>query len=169
MLNALRLYADNLLCMDLCGWSGVDAIKLLGEEVTHSVYSSGACVSGLVHPVQKVHSLRRRKEMGEIWGCRHMVEARHGISVHISFDRFTMAHTYLYAIHRSSSKWYSLSEKSTLQGIQKHHTRCELATTLGSTCMMEFACFVFRCVFVSTTSTLLSTSLRLLKSTCTPA
>lgn len=37
MLNALRLYADNLLCMDLCGWSGVDAIKLLGEEVTYSV------------------------------------------------------------------------------------------------------------------------------------
>ena len=33
MLSALRLYADNLLCMDLCGWSGTDAIKLLGEEV----------------------------------------------------------------------------------------------------------------------------------------
>ena len=33
MLGALRLYADNLLCMDLCGWSGADAIRLLGEEV----------------------------------------------------------------------------------------------------------------------------------------
>ena len=78
MLSALRLYADNLLCMDLCGWSGVDAIKLLGDEVTHSVCSSGACISGLVDPVQKVNGLRLRKEMGEIWGCRHMVEARHG-------------------------------------------------------------------------------------------
>lgn len=37
MLGALRLYADNLLCMDLCGWSGVDAIKLLGEEVKYIV------------------------------------------------------------------------------------------------------------------------------------
>ena len=35
MLNALKLYADNLLCMDLCGWSGVDAMKLLGEEVSY--------------------------------------------------------------------------------------------------------------------------------------
>ena len=25
-----------------------------------------------------MYSLRRRKETGEIWGCRHMVEARHG-------------------------------------------------------------------------------------------
>ena len=84
MLNALRLYADNLLCMDLCGWSGVDAIKLLGDEVTYFVCSSsdGACHCAytciLIEPVQKVYSLRRRKEMGEIWGCRHMVEARHG-------------------------------------------------------------------------------------------
>ena len=49
MLSALRLYADNLLCMDLCGWSGVDAIKLLGEEVMCSTcYSSSAWYLALI-------------------------------------------------------------------------------------------------------------------------
>ena len=43
MLNALRLYADNLLCMDLCGWSGADAIRLLGEEV-RQVYGGLAVI-----------------------------------------------------------------------------------------------------------------------------
>ena len=33
------------------------------------------CVSPLL---QMLHHLRRRKEMKDIWGCRHMVEARHG-------------------------------------------------------------------------------------------
>ena len=33
MINSLTLYADNLLCMDLCCWSVHDAIKLIGLEV----------------------------------------------------------------------------------------------------------------------------------------
>ena len=45
MLNALRLYADNLLCMDLCGWSGADAIKLLGEEVRENSSSQETMVT----------------------------------------------------------------------------------------------------------------------------
>ena len=28
--------------------------------------------------LQNLHHLNRRKESDEIWGCRHMVEARHG-------------------------------------------------------------------------------------------
>lgn len=32
-ISSLKLYADNLLCMDLCGWSSVEASKLLGEPV----------------------------------------------------------------------------------------------------------------------------------------
>lgn len=83
MLSAMRLYADNLLCMDLCGWSGTDAIKLLGEEVRDGRYQ--LLMYLLCHELffscwdmQKVHSLKRRREVKEIWGCRHMVEARHG-------------------------------------------------------------------------------------------
>lgn len=59
MLNALKLYADNLLCMDLCCFSGDEAVKLVGE--------------------QKLQDLKRRQTSGNIWGCRHMVEARHGM------------------------------------------------------------------------------------------
>ena len=33
LIGCLKLYADNLLCMDLCGWSSVEANKLLGEQV----------------------------------------------------------------------------------------------------------------------------------------
>jgi len=33
MVNSLKLYADNLLCMDLCWWSGREAMQLLGEQV----------------------------------------------------------------------------------------------------------------------------------------
>ena len=33
MVNSLKLYADNLLCMDLCCWPQGEAIDLLGEEV----------------------------------------------------------------------------------------------------------------------------------------
>jgi hypothetical protein len=36
-ISSLRLYADNLLCMDLCGWSSVEARNLLGEQV--SIYT----------------------------------------------------------------------------------------------------------------------------------
>lgn len=28
--------------------------------------------------LQQLYHLNRRKDAGEIWGCRHMVEARHG-------------------------------------------------------------------------------------------
>lgn len=34
LLCCLKLYADNLLCMDLCGWGTMEAIKLLGDEVS---------------------------------------------------------------------------------------------------------------------------------------
>ena len=33
LIGCLKLYADNLLCMDLCGWSSNEAIKLLGDQV----------------------------------------------------------------------------------------------------------------------------------------
>lgn len=33
LIGCLRLYADNLLCMDLCGWSMNEAVSLLGEQV----------------------------------------------------------------------------------------------------------------------------------------
>ena len=41
MYNSLRLYADNLLCMDLCCWSSTEATQLLGTEVSgaHTVYT----------------------------------------------------------------------------------------------------------------------------------
>ena len=56
---------------------------------TKCIYTSHTCGNCSLRlssfsPVQMVHHLRRRKEMGEIWGCRHMVEARHGNS-----SRFT--------------------------------------------------------------------------------
>ena len=34
MVNSIKLYADNLLCMDLCCWPQGDAAELLGEEVS---------------------------------------------------------------------------------------------------------------------------------------
>ena len=34
MYNSLKLYADNLVCMDLCCWSNAEAAKLLGSEVS---------------------------------------------------------------------------------------------------------------------------------------
>ena len=40
LITSLKLYADNLLCMDLCGWSSAEANKLLGEQVR------GVCVCG---------------------------------------------------------------------------------------------------------------------------
>ena len=33
LIGCLRLYVDNLLCMDLCGWSSSEAVKLLGDQV----------------------------------------------------------------------------------------------------------------------------------------
>ena len=33
MINSLMLYADNMLCMDLCCWSAQDAVKLIGRQV----------------------------------------------------------------------------------------------------------------------------------------
>ena len=33
MVNSLKLYADNLLCMDLCCCSGNSAMRLLGDQV----------------------------------------------------------------------------------------------------------------------------------------
>lgn len=41
MYNSLKLYADNLLCMDLCCWSNAEAVDLLGSEVSsiRCVYS----------------------------------------------------------------------------------------------------------------------------------
>ena len=36
MVGSIKMYADNLLCMDLCCWMQEDAINLLGEEVRWS-------------------------------------------------------------------------------------------------------------------------------------
>ena len=33
MINSLRLYADNMLCMDLCCWPVHDAARLIGQQV----------------------------------------------------------------------------------------------------------------------------------------
>ena len=41
MVRSLKLYADNILCMDLCGWGSADAIKLLGEQVSGWGQSAG--------------------------------------------------------------------------------------------------------------------------------
>ncbi len=35
LIGCLRLYVDNLVCMDLCGWSSAEAVKLLGDQVTY--------------------------------------------------------------------------------------------------------------------------------------
>lgn len=34
LIGSLKLYADNLICMDLCGWSSREAIQLLGDQVS---------------------------------------------------------------------------------------------------------------------------------------
>ena len=39
LLGCLKLYADNLVCMDLCGWSSAEAIKLLGDQVCACIES----------------------------------------------------------------------------------------------------------------------------------
>ncbi|XP_019857507.1 PREDICTED: uncharacterized protein LOC109585810 isoform X2 [Amphimedon queenslandica] len=59
MVSNLKLYADNLLCMDLCYLPQGEAKNLFGEEM--------------------IHHLQRRNETEEIWGCRHIVEANHGL------------------------------------------------------------------------------------------
>jgi len=33
MINSLKLYADNMLCMDLCCWSVPEAVLLIGQQV----------------------------------------------------------------------------------------------------------------------------------------
>lgn len=75
MVNSLKLYADNLLCMDLCCWPQGEAIGLLGEEVCIDIT--------LLHNdwlilTQMIHHLQRRRDTDEIWGCRHIIEANHG-------------------------------------------------------------------------------------------
>ncbi len=42
--NSLKLYADNLLCMDLCCWSGTEATKLLGDQVCEDIDSHVTCM-----------------------------------------------------------------------------------------------------------------------------
>ena len=50
MLNALKLYADNLLCMDLCCFSGSEATALVGDQVSQCVPSVGPDLT-LAHDV----------------------------------------------------------------------------------------------------------------------
>ena len=53
MCNSLKLYADNLICMDLCCCSSTEAMELLGPEVSrhndkiqHTMYNVyNVCVS----------------------------------------------------------------------------------------------------------------------------
>ena len=40
LIGWLRLYADNLLCMDLCGWSSSEAVQLLGDQVRVCMWCS---------------------------------------------------------------------------------------------------------------------------------
>jgi hypothetical protein len=58
MVNSLKLYADNLLCMDLCCLPQGDARDIVGDEM--------------------IHHLQRRNDVREIWGCRHVIEHKYG-------------------------------------------------------------------------------------------
>ena len=53
MVNSLKLYADNLLCMDLCCWSGGEAIKMLGEQVCDMKFICAASNETLQYPGDK--------------------------------------------------------------------------------------------------------------------
>ena len=84
MVNSLKLYADNLLCMDLCSWPHHEARDLLGDEVCLSICLSVCFIlfissSPWFDSSQMMHHLQRRKDNQEIWGCRHVVEARFGM------------------------------------------------------------------------------------------
>ena len=83
MMNSLKLYADNLLCMDLCCWPHGEARAILGDEVCVCLLSVGF----IDLSIQMMHHLQRRKDNQEIWGCRHIVEARFGKNLlHVSSE-----------------------------------------------------------------------------------
>ena len=64
MVNSLKLYADNLLCMDLCCWSGGEANKMLGEQVCGMKFICAASNETLQYPGPRLES-------GCILSCSH--------------------------------------------------------------------------------------------------
>ena len=42
------------------------------------LYKLCCMIKGVYQSLQMLHHLQRRRDTKEIWGCRHMVEVRHG-------------------------------------------------------------------------------------------
>ena len=71
--------------------------------------------------LQMLHHLQRRRDLKEIWGCRHMVEVRHGEMVQYAADHaFSDCSVYTLCIHtctlvRFASEWNSMSQEEERQ------------------------------------------------------